>query len=414
MTSAIASSIVSDSCVESSAAITSESEVERNPTPLAAQLAVQLDGVDQVAVVRERDLALVGAPDGLRVLPRVRAGRRVAHVPDRHLALQRAQLLLVEDLVDEALVAHRHDVAVLGGRDAGRLLAAMLERVEREVGQPGDLLLRRDDAEDAALVTGSFAGVEEGVLVHGRSCTVATRPAAPAPARRNLRGLVRRCGGGRAGTLPRDPRGEICPSTPPSRSTASGSASSSSARRSGSTRRRRSRPRPTSAPTTCSPAASRRPTSCATRGRSTSSAATARRSGTSTATSTSTSTTASARWSRATRTRRSARAIQERYASGTHFAAPTEDAIVVAEELQRRWGLARWRYTNSGSEATMDAIRIARAYTGRDTVMKIFGSYHGHHDTVMVSIGSSTTRSATARTSPRCPTARASRRRPST
>ena len=35
----------------------------------------------------------------------------------------------------------------------------------------------------------------------------------------------------------------------------------------------------------------------------------------------------------------------------------------------------------------MDAIRIARAYTGRDTIMKIFGSYHGHHDTVMVSIG---------------------------
>ncbi len=35
----------------------------------------------------------------------------------------------------------------------------------------------------------------------------------------------------------------------------------------------------------------------------------------------------------------------------------------------------------------MDAIRIARAFTGRDTVMKIFGSYHGHHDTVMVSIG---------------------------
>ena len=35
----------------------------------------------------------------------------------------------------------------------------------------------------------------------------------------------------------------------------------------------------------------------------------------------------------------------------------------------------------------MDAIRIARAFTGRDTVMKIFGSYHGHHDGVMVSIG---------------------------
>jgi glutamate-1-semialdehyde 2,1-aminomutase len=81
------------------------------------------------------------------------------------------------------------------------------------------------------------------------------------------------------------------------------------------------------------------------------------------------------------------RAVSERYGRGTHFAAPTEDAVVVAEELARRWNLPRWRYTNSGSESTMDAIRIARAYTGRDTVMKIFGSYHGHHDTVMVSIG---------------------------
>jgi glutamate-1-semialdehyde 2,1-aminomutase len=81
------------------------------------------------------------------------------------------------------------------------------------------------------------------------------------------------------------------------------------------------------------------------------------------------------------------KAISERYALGTHFAAPTEDAIVVGEELARRWGLPQWRYTNSGSESTMDAIRIARAYTKRDTIMKIFGSYHGHHDGVMVSIG---------------------------
>src|SRR5215207_7220847 len=81
------------------------------------------------------------------------------------------------------------------------------------------------------------------------------------------------------------------------------------------------------------------------------------------------------------------RAISERYALGTHFAAPTEDAIIVGEELARRWGLPQWRYTNSGSESTMDAIRIARAYTKRDTIMKIFGSYHGHHDGVMVSIG---------------------------
>jgi glutamate-1-semialdehyde 2,1-aminomutase len=80
-------------------------------------------------------------------------------------------------------------------------------------------------------------------------------------------------------------------------------------------------------------------------------------------------------------------AIRERAALGTHFAAVTEDAIVVAENLAGRFGLPRWRFVNSGSEATMDAIRIARALTGRETIMKIFGSYHGHHDAVMVSIG---------------------------
>jgi glutamate-1-semialdehyde 2,1-aminomutase len=81
------------------------------------------------------------------------------------------------------------------------------------------------------------------------------------------------------------------------------------------------------------------------------------------------------------------RAVERRLELGTHFAAPTEDAVVVAEELKRRWGLPRWRFVNSGSEATMDAIRIARAHTGRETIVKIFGSYHGHHDYVMVSIG---------------------------
>jgi glutamate-1-semialdehyde 2,1-aminomutase len=48
------------------------------------------------------------------------------------------------------------------------------------------------------------------------------------------------------------------------------------------------------------------------------------------------------------------KAIADRYGLGTHFAAPTEDAVVVAEELQRRWDLPRWRYTNSGSESTME------------------------------------------------------------
>ena len=80
-------------------------------------------------------------------------------------------------------------------------------------------------------------------------------------------------------------------------------------------------------------------------------------------------------------------ALGARAALGTHFAAVTEDTIAVAEHLAARFGLARWRFTNSGSEATMDAIRIARALTGRETIVKIFGSYHGHHDAVMVSIG---------------------------
>ena len=82
------------------------------------------------------------------------------------------------------------------------------------------------------------------------------------------------------------------------------------------------------------------------------------------------------------------RAVERRARAGTQFAAPTEDAVTVAEELQRRWELPKWRYTNSGTEATMDAIRVARALTGRDTIVKIFGSYHGHHDAVMVSTGS--------------------------
>src|SRR6185437_4387114 len=47
--------------------------------------------------------------------------------------------------------------------------------------------------------------------------------------------------------------------------------------------------------------------------------------------------------------------------------------------------LEQVRFCNSGTEATMEAIRMARAFTGRDKVVKIEGSYHGHHDTVMMS-----------------------------
>ena len=112
----------------------------------------------------------------------------------------------------------------------------------------------------------------------------------------------------------------------------------------------------------------------------------ARASGTSTATSTSTSTTASASCASPRATRRSCKAVSERAAAGSHFAAPTDGSIVVAEELRRRFGLPQWRFTNSGTESTMDAIHLARGATGRDLVLKIEGSYHGHHDSVMVSV----------------------------
>jgi len=81
-----------------------------------------------------------------------------------------------------------------------------------------------------------------------------------------------------------------------------------------------------------------------------------------------------------------AAAVKARMDEGTHFAAPTEGSIIVAEELRRRWGLPQWRFTNSGTESTMDAVHIARAATGRDVIIKIEGSYHGHHDAVMVSV----------------------------
>src|SRR3954467_3707794 len=81
-----------------------------------------------------------------------------------------------------------------------------------------------------------------------------------------------------------------------------------------------------------------------------------------------------------------AAAVKARMDEGTHFAAPTEGSIIVAEELKRRWGIPHWRFTNSGTESTMDAIHLARGFTGRDIIVKIEGTYHGHHDAVMVSV----------------------------
>ncbi len=80
------------------------------------------------------------------------------------------------------------------------------------------------------------------------------------------------------------------------------------------------------------------------------------------------------------------KAISERAAKGTHFAQPVEDDIIVAKDLARRVRQPQWRFTNSGTESTLDAVRIARGFTGRNRIVKIEATYHGHHDALMVSV----------------------------
>jgi glutamate-1-semialdehyde 2,1-aminomutase len=79
------------------------------------------------------------------------------------------------------------------------------------------------------------------------------------------------------------------------------------------------------------------------------------------------------------------RAVAEQLERGTLFVSPCEDNTIVAEMLASRFGLPQWRFTNSGTEATMDAIRVARGITGRPRIVKVEGGYHGHHDAVLVS-----------------------------
>jgi glutamate-1-semialdehyde 2,1-aminomutase len=78
-------------------------------------------------------------------------------------------------------------------------------------------------------------------------------------------------------------------------------------------------------------------------------------------------------------------AVDVQLGNGTLFVTPCELNAVVAELLGERYGLPMWRFTNSGTEATMDAIRVARGVTGRDKIVKVEGGYHGHHDEVMIS-----------------------------
>jgi glutamate-1-semialdehyde 2,1-aminomutase len=81
-----------------------------------------------------------------------------------------------------------------------------------------------------------------------------------------------------------------------------------------------------------------------------------------------------------------AEAIALRAGNGTCYTFPVEDSITLAEEIKRRFGADLVRFSNSGTEATMDAIRVARGFTGREKIIKFEGGYHGHHDDVLVSI----------------------------
>jgi glutamate-1-semialdehyde 2,1-aminomutase len=72
------------------------------------------------------------------------------------------------------------------------------------------------------------------------------------------------------------------------------------------------------------------------------------------------------------------RAVSERMAAGNQFLLPSEDALVVAEELERRYGMAKWQFTLSATQANTEVVRVARVRTGREKVVVFDGKYHGH------------------------------------
>jgi glutamate-1-semialdehyde 2,1-aminomutase len=85
------------------------------------------------------------------------------------------------------------------------------------------------------------------------------------------------------------------------------------------------------------------------------------------------------------------RAVQEMAANGLGFGAPTEIETRMADKLCNLVpSMEMVRMVNSGTEATMSAIRLARGYTGRDRIIKFEGCYHGHSDALLVKAGSGT------------------------
>ena len=82
-------------------------------------------------------------------------------------------------------------------------------------------------------------------------------------------------------------------------------------------------------------------------------------------------------------------AIREQLEKAMTFGTPTELEILLADKIcEQVPGMDMVRMVNSGTEATMSAIRLARGYTGRDKIIKFEGCYHGHSDSLLVKAGS--------------------------
>ena len=81
-------------------------------------------------------------------------------------------------------------------------------------------------------------------------------------------------------------------------------------------------------------------------------------------------------------------AVEEAMAKGLSFGAPTEAEVEIAEMIVGRTSVEEVRMVNSGTEATMSAVRLARGYTGRSKIIKFDGCYHGHVDALLAAAGS--------------------------
>jgi glutamate-1-semialdehyde 2,1-aminomutase len=79
-------------------------------------------------------------------------------------------------------------------------------------------------------------------------------------------------------------------------------------------------------------------------------------------------------------------AVQARAARSTQFLLPTEESVVVAEDLARRYPVGQWQFTLSATQANTEAIRLARSVTGREVIVLFQGHYHGHFEEGLVDL----------------------------